>query len=203
MANDIIKAKIKDSSDYKIKVKTDGVTVQSQTPVSIRGTTYEIKNLADLADVNEVDLGDGAIIVYDADTKTFNITTDFTVPGTIKELVAGAGLTGGGIGASVQIDIGEGNGIVVSNNAIAVKAGSSIIANSSGIFVKDDLELNTLSLNEALDTISGGTGFTSYNTGDLLVGQGNTLSILSIGDGILQANGTQLYYSEIIDEGEF
>lgn len=200
MANNIIQ------SDYKIKIKakTDGITIQSQTPVSIRGETYSARKLVDLIDVDTSNLENGAMIVYDSITKNFLITTDIDIPGVISNVVNTGGLevSDDNLG-TVQIGIGQGNGIVVDDNVIYIHAGSSLISNTSGLFVKPDLTINSISLNDALSTISGGTGFTSYNTGDLLVGQGNTLSILSIGDGILQANGTQLYYSEIIDEGEF
>ena len=89
------------------------------------------------------------------------------------------------------------SGALVSN-ATAV----SITANGS---VSVALVANTLSLSTALPSTSGGTGFNTYTTGDLIVANtGNALSKLALGtDGyVLQVSSGSLVYSTL-DGGTF
>jgi hypothetical protein len=67
---------------------------------------------------------------------------------------------------------------------------------------------NTLQLSTALNYQYGGTGFNSYNQGDLLVGNttgGQGLSKLSLGTTgyLLKSDGTNLIYSNSIDGGTY
>jgi hypothetical protein len=84
------------------------------------------------------------------------------------------------------------------SNATAV----SITANGS---VSVALVANTLSLSTALPSTSGGTGFNTYTSGDLIVANtGNALSKLALGtDGyVLQVSSGSLVYSTL-DGGTF
>ena len=67
------------------------------------------------------------------------------------------------------------------------------------------LVANTLTLSTALGTTSGGTGYKTYNQGDLLVGTaGGSLSTLAKGTAgyVLQSDGTTLVYGSL-DGGTF
>lgn len=63
----------------------------------------------------------------------YNGTSWINVSGDITEVVAGSGLTGGGNAASVTLDIGQGNGITVSADAIAVNAEASQFSFVNGV----------------------------------------------------------------------
>ena len=87
-------------------------------------------------------------------------------------------------------------GLVTNATHIAITANST---------VNVAITANTLSLATALAATDGGTGFDTYNSGDLLVANtGNALSKLPLGtDGyVLQSNGTALIYN-VLDGGTF
>jgi hypothetical protein len=87
-------------------------------------------------------------------------------------------------------------GLVSNTTAVNITANSSVSV---------ALVANTLTLSTALAGTSGGTGYNTYTSGDLLVANtGNTLSKLSIGtDGyVLQVSGGALVYGGL-DGGTF
>ena len=53
--------------------------------------------------------------------------------GDITAVIAGSGLTGGSFSGTATLNIGQGNGITVSADAISVTAGSGISVSSSGV----------------------------------------------------------------------
>lgn len=55
-----------------------------------------------------------------------------------QNIVAGAGLTGGGQGDEITLNIGQGNGITVGPDNISVKAYKGITVNSNGVAVNID-----------------------------------------------------------------
>jgi hypothetical protein len=85
---------------------------------------------------------------------------------------------------------------------VANSSAVSITANSS---VAVSITANSITLSTPLATTSGGTGFNTYTSGDLLVANtANALSKLSLGvDGlVLQSNGSALIYADL-DGGTF
>jgi hypothetical protein len=91
---------------------------------------------------------------------------------------------------------GAGGAFVVNTTAMAFNANTTVSL---------AIAANSLSLSTALPTTSGGTGFNTYASGDLLVGNtGNSLSKLSIGaDGtVLQVSGTSVVF-QTLDGGTF
>ena len=106
--------------------------------------------------------------------------------GTVTQIVAANGLSGGTITAVGQIDvvggsglvsnssgvhIGQGNGISVSADAIAVTGGSTLTVNATGVHVNSALSLTDLTLTGNL-TVSGTTTYintTNLNVGDNVI----------------------------------
>ena len=89
-----------------------------------------------------------------------------------------------------------GRGFVANATAVTLTANSTVAVN---------ITANSITLATPLAATSGGTGFNTYGSGDILVANtGNTLSKLSLGsDGkLLQSNGTALIYADL-DGGTF
>jgi fibronectin-binding autotransporter adhesin len=106
----------------------------------------------------------------------------------ITSVVAGSGLTGGGTSGDVTLDIGSGNGISVSTDAIAVIANSGLVANTSGLHIlttgDSTLIANATGLyvNDATISIA-----TTQLTGDVALGtqtSGNYVASVSAANGI-------------------
>jgi hypothetical protein len=109
----------------------------------------------------------------------------------VTVITAGSGLTGGGTSGDVTLDVGAGNGVSVSSNAIAVLANSGLIANSTGLHIvtSGDTTLiansSGLFVNDATISIA-----TSQLTGDVALGtntSGNYVASVSSANGIAGA----------------
>lgn len=86
--------------------------------------------------------------------------------GDISEVVAGAGLTGGGSGGSVTLDVVGANGISVAADSVGVTTGSTLTVNTTGIHVNSTLSITDLVLSGNL-TVSG--TLTTIDTTNLVV----------------------------------
>ena len=91
------------------------------------------------------------------------------------------------------------SGLTTNSTAVSITATNDI---------RVALVANTLTLSTPLAYDSGGTGFNTYATGDLLVGNtagGQGLSKLTLGSAgyFLQSDGTNLIYSNTIDGGTY
>lgn len=87
-------------------------------------------------------------------------------------------------------------GLVSNSTAVTLTANSTLAVN---------LTANSLTLTTPLAATSGGTGFNTYTSGDIIVANtGNALSKLSLGTNgyVLQSNGTALVY-DTLDGGTF
>lgn len=69
---------------------------------------------------------------------SFNGTSWVRTGGALQTINAGGGLVGGGQADSVTLDIGQGNGISVSADSIAVKAYSGITVDANGVAANID-----------------------------------------------------------------
>ena len=81
--------------------------------------------------------------------------------GDITGVTTGNGLTGGGTSGDVNIDVGQGNGISVTADAIYVTQGTGLVVNTTGVHVNTTY-IATLNANNA--SFLGGTAAAGYQT---------------------------------------
>lgn len=97
-------------------------------------------------------------------------------------------------GGSVQVLATKGTGTIGgSNNQVQYNSSGALAGSANFTFDGTTATINTLNLTTALDETYGGTGNSSYTTGDLLYASAaNTLSKLTVGTNgyILTSNGT-------------
>lgn len=105
----------------------------------------------------------------------------------ITTVTAGNGLSGGGTSGVLTIDVGSGNGISVSADAIAVLANSGIVANTSGLFAvaSNGISVTTDGINVLAGTDSG---LVSNSTG-VFVTAGDGLITNATGVHVVAGNG--------------
>jgi hypothetical protein len=121
----------------------NGITANSSgTHVEVSGDSTLVANSSGLFVIDST-------IDHDALT---NFVADEHVAHSSINLTAGNGLTGGGtIDASRTFNVGAGNGVSVSADAVAVNGGSTLTVNSTGVHVNNDLSITNLTLSGNLD----------------------------------------------------
>ena len=120
-----------------------------------------------------------------------NTTADIT------EVVAGAGMTGGGTSGSVTLNVVGSNSISVAADSISVPTGSTLTVNSTGVHVNNALSITDLTLSGNL-TVSG--TLTTIDTTNLTiedplikVANGNASDMVDVGLFGMYTNGGTRY----------
>lgn len=76
--------------------------------------------------------------------------------GDMTGVTAGSGLTGGGTSGAVTLNVGAGNGISVTADAVSAKAGSGITVDATGINVNTSFTTSGKKYKVQVDNTSGG-----------------------------------------------
>lgn len=124
----------------------------------------------------------------------FKLFASTTEPTTTVDNTA-IGYTSGTLMAYLQTPAGTG----------AFIANASVVNITANATISVALVANSLTLSTPLAATSGGTGYNTYTSGDILVANtGNALTKLSLGTNgyVLQSNGTALVYG-VLDGGTF
>lgn len=122
---------------------------------------------------------------------TSNGTTAYWIdPATslITEVIAGNGLTGGGTEGVVTVNAGQGNGISVSADAIAVLANNGVVANSTGLWV---VQANGISVTASGVNVLANNGIVS-NTSGTWAKQANGIGVDASGINVLAGTGVHV-----------
>ena len=123
-----------------------------------------------------------------------------TIGGTVTGVTAGAGLTGGGLTGTVNLDVGAGDGIDVNANDVAVD--NTVIRTNGNQSIGGSLEVNGLTLSDNESILLGDDGDLKlhHDTNDSIVEDLGTGSLLLKSNGLgikLQAETGGTYYDAI------
>ena len=123
-----------------------------------------------------------------------------TIGGTVTGVTAGAGLTGGGLTGTVNLDVGAGDGIDVQANDVAVD--NTVIRTTGNQSIGGNLEVNGLTLSDNESILLGDDGDLKlhHDTSDSIVEDVGTGSLLLKSNGLgikLQAETGGTYYDAI------
>lgn len=138
-------------------------------------------------------LGDSGQVLHSNGSAVYwaNTTADIT------EVIAGDGMTGGGTGGAVTLNVVGSNSISVAADSISVPTGSTLTVNSTGVHVNNSLSITDLTLSGNL-TVSG--TLTTIDTTNLTiedplikVANGNASDIVDVGLFGMYTNGGTRY----------
>ena len=113
----------------------------------------------------------------------------------VTAVTAGDGLTGGGSSGELTLNVGAGNGISVSADAVAVLANSGLVANTTGLHILTSGDTTLIAnatglyVNDATLSIA-----TSQLSGDVALGtqtSGNYVATITAGVGISGSSSTE------------
>lgn len=132
------------SAVYRVKVNQHNSIFSSRTPLTIKNQIGTIvTQLSDIPDIAETNLANGAIIIYNSNTLTYEIRP-----------------------------IPVGNGVSFSNQ-IFINAGSTLSLNSTGLFVNNNLILSSLAITGNLTanviTTTANSGLVAQSNGSAMV----------------------------------
>jgi len=148
-----------------LSVNSGDISLTSSNNISLSSAaTFSLSfNSGLVTDVS----GASAGLVYTADytsgfvanslvTKGY-VDAQVLAAGTITEITAGNGLTGGGTGGNITLDVNAGPGITISSDAVAID-----LASGSGLNTTSGLSIDSSAAGDGLDFTSG---IFSVNTG--------------------------------------
>jgi hypothetical protein len=156
-----------------------GTAVVANSTRLVIGTTVGVQANGDIGTAGQVLHSNGTTAYWAATTAD------------ITSVVAGSGLTGGGTSGDVTLNIGSGNGISVSTDAIEVIANSGLVANTTGLHILTTGDTTLIAnatglyVNDATISIA-----TTQLTGDVALGtqtSGNYVASVSAANGIAGA----------------
>jgi hypothetical protein len=175
------------------------LTTIDTTSLVVKDPMLELAN-GNASDINDIgfygNYNDGTAkftgLFRDATDGVYKLYVGLSEEPTTTVNATGTGYTSGTLNARILS-----GGLVSNATSVAITANSTVNVN---------IVANTLSLSTALPATSGGTGRSTYTSGDIIVANtGNALSVLALNSTagkVLQSNGTALVYDDI-DGGTF
>lgn len=175
------------------------LTTIDTTSLVVKDPMLELAN-GNASDINDIgfygNYNDGTSkftgLFRDATDGVYKLYVGLTEEPSTTVNATGTGYTSGTLNARILS-----GGLVSNATSVAITANSTVNVN---------IVANTLSLSTALPATSGGTGRSTYTSGDIIVANtGNALSVLALNSTagkVLQSNGTALVYDDI-DGGTF
>ena len=154
----VTSAKINDGSIVNSDISNtaaigDSKLAQITSSDKVAGSAVQLNSTGGIINASGLSLirscSDAQVLQWNATTEAWECAASGG-SGTISDVIAGDGLTGGGSSGAVTLDIGAGSGIIVSSNSIAASLGTSV-----------DL---TSEVTGTLPVINGGTGATSIGS---------------------------------------
>jgi hypothetical protein len=68
-----VKATIGKTTTQNVKVMNTASGLQTTTPITLKNQVSEIRSIEDIADVAEIDVTDGATLVYNSETDKYEV----------------------------------------------------------------------------------------------------------------------------------
>jgi hypothetical protein len=68
-----LNAKLSQVTSFVAKVEKSNDRLSTNTPITIKNQVQEIRSIEDIADVAEIDVSDGATLVYNSETDKYEV----------------------------------------------------------------------------------------------------------------------------------